>query len=634
MPKTFTFDVEFDSPVSEVWRIVSDTDALDAAAGMSAINYRDEPQPDGTSRRFCNYKVHGFEFAYEEMPFTWVHEQHYDVRRVYSKGAFKTFRHACEIIPRDADNPDAGCTVRTTFEFEPARGFLGFFAASGTRNNGVIPYQRVFKEATDRLRASKSKGKRHSVLLNRPVELEAAPDNSTVDLARLQAFTTRTRTFFDSPIADRLSEAVKSLPGEQLRRMQPYAFARRWSADRQKTLNQFLAATRAGLLKMRWDVICPHCRGDKMNLASLTEVKQTAFCPSCNIDFDVDLDRSLEAVFTPHPQVRDVPDAHYCLGGPGTTPHIVYQRMLEPGEDDTFTLRLAGGRYRLRVTGDPTYRWLEVEEADLTQPKHAGEGTLSFDVTDNEITGQDATRSEGKPITIRLSNTSKRRIVAVIESIEWARDALSAGELVADQRFRDLFSAEVLAPGISLAVEDSTILFTDVVGSTAMYNNLGDAKAFSLVRTHFDVLHEIVEKHQGAIVKTIGDAIMAVFTKPENALMAAGDLHSRVDAYVRENGHIEGVELKVGLHAGACIAVTLNERLDYFGTTVNLAARVEGLSEGGDILTSQALADRTNNCEALRQQGWQSKPEQAAAKGFKEPVPVLRWTQSEREAVG
>ncbi|MCA8919074.1 MAG: adenylate/guanylate cyclase domain-containing protein, partial [Planctomycetes bacterium] len=290
-------------------------------------------------------------------------------------------------------------------------------------------------------------------------------------------------------------------------------------------------------------------------------------------------------------------------------------------------------RYRLRVTGDPTYRWLEVQETDEAAD-NVESSTLSFDVTDHEITGSDATRAENEPIKVAVRNTSRRRVVAVIESIEWARDALSAGELVADQRFRDLFSSEVLAPGISLAVEDSTILFTDVVGSTAMYNNLGDAKAFSLVRTHFDVLHEIVEKHHGAIVKTIGDAIMAVFTKPENALLAAGDLHSRVDAYVRENGHVEGVQLKVGLHAGACIAVTLNERLDYFGTTVNLAARVEGLSEGGDILTSQALADRTNNCEALRQQGWQSKPEQAAAKGFKEPVPVLRWTQSEREAVG
>ncbi len=628
MPDSFTFDIDFDAPVSEVWRVVSDTDALDGAAGMPPITYRDEPQPDGTSRRFASYRMHGFLFAYEELPFTWVHEQRYDVKRIYSNGAFRTFRHSCEIIPRDPANPDAGCTVRTTFQWEKSRGFLGLFAASGTRNNGVTTYTRIFTEAAARLKARPEHEKRHSVILSRPIEVPAIEEElPQLDAQRLQDFTRRTRVLYDSPLADRLAEAVKNLPAEELRRMQPYAFARRWKADRQQTLNQFLAATRAGLLKMRWDVICPHCRGDKMNLASLDQVKEKAFCPSCNIDFDVDLDRSLEAVFTPHPQVREVPAAHYCLGGPGTTPHIVYQQLFEPGEEHKAEFRLASGRYRVRVTGDPTYRWIEISEQEPQAQARGPVSSQAFEIRDNSFEGQDHTLSESDPIRLHIRNASKRRVVAVIESVEWARDALSAGELVADQRFRDLFSSEVLAPGISLAVEDATILFTDVVGSTAMYNTLGDAKAFSLVRTHFDVLHEIVEKHRGAIVKTIGDAIMAVFTKPENALRAADELHQRTDAYVREQGHKEGVQLKIGLHAGPCIAVTLNEKLDYFGTTVNLAARVQGLSEGGDILVSQNMADRTSNCEALRETGWQSKLEHAYAKGFKDPVPVLRWTR-------
>lgn len=623
MPGRFTFDVEFDAPVSEVWRVVSDTDMIDGAAGMPAITYRDEPQPDGTTRRFCSYRMHGFAMEYEELPFTWVHEQRYEVRRVWNKGAFKTFRHACEIIPRDPADPGKGCTVRTTFEWEKAANFLGFFARSGTRTNGLVPYQKLFREAAERLKQRKTREKSHSAILKRVVEVDSLSDKTPdVNLAQLSSLTARTREVLETPLLDKLAEAVRDLPAEQLRRMQPFAFARRWSADRQTTLNQFLAATRAGLLKMRWDVICPHCRGDKMNLSSLKEVRQTAFCPSCNIDFDVDLDRSLEAVFTPHPQVREVPAAHYCLGGPGTTPHIVYQQLLEPGEQHEFSFRLAEGRYRLRITGAEEYRWLDVKPDPSAATAHA------FTVTDQSIEGGDITVNEGRPIALRVSNHSTRRIVAVIESVEWARDALSAGELVADQRFRDLFSSEVLAPGISLAVEDATILFTDVVGSTAMYNTLGDARAFSLVRTHFDVLHEIVEKHRGAIVKTIGDAIMAVFTRPVTALLAAHDLHAEVDRYVREHGHGEGVQLKVGLHAGPCIAVTLNERLDYFGTTVNLAARVQGLSEGGDILTTSMLAERTNDCEALRALGWNSRLEQAHAKGFKEPVPVLRFTQT------
>lgn len=619
MPKRFTFDVEFDAPVTEVWRVVSDTDVIDEAAGLPAINYRDEPQPDGTTRRFGSYRIHGFTFAYEESPFKWVHEKGFEVTRVYSKGGFKTFTHTCEIIPKDPDNPDAGCTVRTTFDFEP-RGILGFFSTGGAKTGGIIPYRKIFEAAAKRLRERARHEKSHSVILTRPVEIEDVAERpAEVDRTKLDEYRQRARRLYDSPLLDKLAHAVADMPPEELRRMQPYAFARRWSSDRQQTLNQFLAATRAGLLKMRWDVICPHCRGDKMNLSTLAEVKEQAFCPSCNIDFDVDLDRSLEAVFTPHPQVRDIPVEHYCLGGPGTTPHIVYQNQLEPGEEHEFAFRLAEGRYRVRFTGEKEYRWVDVGEEQ--------EGEASWDVTDAGIEGADCRRVAHEEIRVRIRNRSARRVLAAIESVEWADDALSAGELVADQRFRDLFSNEVLAPGIKLAVEDSTILFTDLVGSTAMYNALGDARAFALVRTHFDVLHDIVEKHRGAIVKTIGDAIMAVFTRPEEALMAAHELHARTDAYVREQGHDEGAQLKIGVHGGACIAVTLNERLDYFGTTVNLAARVQGMSEGGDILVSSMLADRTNDCEQLREQGWQSKLEHAHAKGFKDPVPVLRFTR-------
>ena len=96
---------------------------------------------------------------------------------------------------------------------------------------------------------------------------------------------------------------------------------------------------------------------------------------------------------------------------------------------------------------------------------------------------------------------------------------------------------------------------------------------------------------------------------------------------MREKGHERGCELKIGLHEGPCIAVTLNEKLDYFGTTVNLAARVQHMSQGGDILVTQNLAQHTHDCEPLREQGWKSQTQEVHAKGFKQPVPVLRFTR-------
>jgi class 3 adenylate cyclase len=182
---------------------------------------------------------------------------------------------------------------------------------------------------------------------------------------------------------------------------------------------------------------------------------------------------------------------------------------------------------------------------------------------------------------------------------------------------------------VKLAVERATILFTDLVGSTAMYEQLGDAPAFRLVWTHFDVLREIISNHRGAIVKTIGDAIMAVFMRPEDALAAAGELHARIGAECKERGHSHPVTLKIGMHDGPCIAVTLNERLDYFGSTVNLAARVEAQSKGGDIVVSRVLADETQDAEKLRAAGWRAEPIAAHCKGFKEPIPMLRFTKDE-----
>lgn len=618
MARSFSFDAEFDSPVTEVWRVVSDTDFIDGAVGLPIVTYLDKPQEDGTTRRFAKSRKLGITFEYEEKPFEWVHEQFYEVHRVFSRGAYTEFTHRCELTPRDESDPSAGCTVRTTFEFKP-RGLYTPITLAGTWKDVLRPYKKIMSRLDDVLKSQKRHDKAHSVILEKPVaveEVESAKPN--VNREALNRAIKRMNETEDLPLAKNLAEMLATGPDNALQRIQPKAMARRWRATLDKTLNTLLAATRAGALNLRWDVICPHCRGDKMNLGTLSDVKSTAFCSSCNIDFDVDLDRSLEVVFTPHPAIRGIPDAKYCLGGPGTTPHVVYQKALAAGESHEFRIKLAEGRYRVRATGCEHLPWLDF---DPTGPTDG----VNIQITDDNILGADIQAASGQWVSFKVSNDSAREVLVAMESVEWARDTLSAGELVADQKFRDLFSNEVLAPGVQLGIESTTILFTDVVGSTAMYERLGDAKAFNLVWTHFDSLKTIVARHSGAIVKTIGDAIMAVFTSPINALMAARDMHREVDQFVQEKGH-EGVQLKIGLHTGACIAVTLNERLDYFGTTVNLAARIQDLSRSGDIVVSQSFANRTDDCRALRDEGFVSTNEHAEAKGFPEPVPVLRFT--------
>jgi class 3 adenylate cyclase len=104
-------------------------------------------------------------------------------------------------------------------------------------------------------------------------------------------------------------------------------------------------------------------------------------------------------------------------------------------------------------------------------------------------------------------------------------------------------------------------LFTDIKGSTALYDRVGDLKAFTLVRQHFGVLRDVVAANQGALVKTIGDAVMAGFHDPLNAVRAALQMLAEIRRFNDAAG-TELIGLKIGAHVGPCLAVTLNERLD------------------------------------------------------------------------
>lgn len=169
----------------------------------------------------------------------------------------------------------------------------------------------------------------------------------------------------------------------------------------------------------------------------------------------------------------------------------------------------------------------------------------------------------------------------------------------------------------TFSIENLGFLFTDLKGSTELYERLGDAQAFALVKEHFYIMERLVREHSGAIVKTIGDAVMAVFTDPRDALWTAVEMIEAFDDFETAKKLKNSIIVKVGIHHGPCIAVTLNERIDYFGTTVNIAARVQGLSDGRDVMASGAIFGESNAAEYLRRKGWASEPFTTSLKGLK-----------------
>jgi class 3 adenylate cyclase len=252
---------------------------------------------------------------------------------------------------------------------------------------------------------------------------------------------------------------------------------------------------------------------------------------------------------------------------------VAVQQLLSPGEKRTVAPRLALGRYRAR-TGhlSGSQQFLVAEQGAAQTAVHLHERGWAAE-TETLVANS----------TIELHNRTEAEQLFVLEELAWSDQAITAAEVISLQRFRDLFAQETLQPGEQFAVGSLTVLFTDLRDSTRLYREIGDAPAFGLVRNHFDILREAIDVEEGAIVKTIGDAVMAVFRRPVSAMRAMA--RSQQILANPPNG-IRPLQLKAAIHAGHSIAVTLNERLDYFGTNINIAARLEKFSQGDDMIIS------------------------------------------------
>jgi class 3 adenylate cyclase len=123
-------------------------------------------------------------------------------------------------------------------------------------------------------------------------------------------------------------------------------------------------------------------------------------------------------------------------------------------------------------------------------------------------------------------------------------------------------------------------------------------------------------------VKTIGDAVMATFVNPVDAVRASQQIHqafhpARTDTPIR---------LRISLNTGPCIAVRLNANADFFGGTVNVAAKLQALAEGYQIAMSDATYRSAGVADFLGEQGAPLEDLEYESKALKDVVRVKRWT--------
>jgi class 3 adenylate cyclase len=587
----------FDKPPELAWPILSDTARLNEAAGGPRYAVEEIPQPDGTLRRRAAARVGRFDLSWEERPFEWVWGRRFSQTRIFDKGPFSRLGVALDIAPEGT-----GTRADYRIQAEPASLLGRGLIAMG----GLDRFGRTMEDLARKAMAIQGPIGLFNLAARPPVLAAEAVDRLPGIAAQIEAGP------YGHGLVGRLVDHVLTAQDVDLIRLRPLRLARQWGVAPEAAVDLCLAAVPAGLLDLHWDLLCPRCRGAKRQVEALDLLPDTVHCPSCNIDYGRDFARNLELSFTPSPAIRLVQAGEYCLSGPMMTPHVWLQQTLQPGEEREVGGSLRAGSYRARTLEPGGDR--EVESDGSTFPALALEA--------GGIRAGEAAR----PGFVRLANHERAERTVIVEDRLWVADVLTAHRAVTSQAFRDLFAAQAPRPGDEMAVGTVTLMFSDLRGSTALYEAIGDSAAFALVREHFAFLTALVRRHRGAVVKTIGDAVMATFAEPGDAVRAALAVQTEIAAFnVAQAARLAGapaLAIKLGLHAGPAIVVRLNDRLDYFGSTVNLAARIQDLSTGGDVVVSESFAADPSIAPLLA--GLAATEERARVKGFGGDIAVRR----------
>lgn len=441
---------------------------------------------------------------------------------------------------------------------------------------------------------------------------------------------------------DILATFIRSADEADLVRINPVRFAAAHGLEKPAVVDLFLHARKVGLLTMEWQYVCPGCGDVVERLPSLTSATAHYYCQVCSADRDADLSDGIEVTFSVAPEVRRSryhdpmslePEEHFLNyrfsgsavvdDGSPLREHLrrtaAACRYVAPGATET-----------LNIDAEPGFVWFTNGPALTVSDERTSDArSFAFDYTGTRSQGFRADIAAG-PIEVAFTNSTDTPYPLMVTRLPdhygvSLRAFLSGAEVLSNQTFLDLFESETIVAGEGLGVKRLALLFSDLQGSTALYERIGDLAAFDLVRRHFGELRDVIVANDGALVKTIGDAVMASFIDPVAALRAALAIRERI-AQFNERAGGDQLALKIGLHYGASLAVTLNDRLDYFGQSVNIAARVQGLAGAGEIVVTDDVLRQPGAEELVT--GLDRESFDSELKGVAGPVRVHRLRKS------
>jgi class 3 adenylate cyclase len=457
------------------------------------------------------------------------------------------------------------------------------------------------------------------------------------------------RQYSDGGVVDMLERMVREAPDHALIKMNALDLAASEGVDEELLIAALLKAVGLGLFEMTWNVMCPSCAGVLSANKSLKTLDRAEYsCAFCAAGYEATLDDLVEVTFTVSPRVRKIaahsPDElsaseYYrqifwssAIDLPADLEKLLGEVTLEtvdlpPGERAILALHMPKGTL---IVFDPvthTARFLDVSGEETNERQNL---SMTFNKVHAPV---ETVALRPGPLRLSLENRTESRVLPTVwianqtldDLLRRRKPVLTAKRLLTNQTFRDIYRTDTLAIGQRLKILSLTFLFSDLKDSTALYDRVGDLVAFDLVNEHFRLLQEIIASERGAVVKTIGDAIMATFETPDRAIAAALRMREAMSDLGAERQH-QSLRLKMGIHEGSCLAVTLNAQQDYFGQTVNIASRVQGIAASRSIVVTKSVVENAQARALLESNGLKPVPRRVALSGIPDKVSVYEIT--------
>ena len=581
---TVASECEVPGDLAHVWQFASDSDLINRVAGLPPVELEPYAADDSPARLLGRMSVFGMPVRFEEYPVAFERPHFTEWRRVLLDGPVREMVIRAELTPGAAGHTRVRASLRVETPTDLLDPMLRWMLGSVARDlAGAV------------VRMAEG----------------ARPPVSPVNAARLEAVAAQLAAHPEAPCADALVRHVREADDVQIQRIRPHALADALGLPRRAMLSTCVAAAEVGLLELAWILVCPSCRNGTEVLPSLQAVaSDEGRCEACEVRFALDMDNAVEVVFAPHVAVRRYAAAVYCSGGPARIPHVLAQVNVLPGASGTLRAPVDPGHYRVVARGGGSVLLDVVHEAP--------EAVV--------VTPLVAAGSEG-PATVRVAsggvvtaaNPASQPLHVKLERLDRVGDAATARDVSTLAGFRRRFAADTLRPGVSLKVGRVALLFSDLADSTRLYGDMGDSTAFRVVQDHFEVLAGVIAARGGTVVKTIGDAVMAAFPDEEAAVGAGVDILAAFGPFRAAGEGRARTDIKLGVYAGPCYVVTANGVLDYFGQTVNTAARLQGIAASGELVVESRLV---GSAAGLGASVGAAFP--AALKGVGAPVEAVR----------